>query len=200
MGTDHLIETVTWLSAAIGGCPYRSCEVYLGLERQLFFDNKGFARTLNLHGGEDDLFIREVASSDNCVVELSEDSMVAAEVDDIDKAYRQSRLSHGFTSRRLPKRFRRFIRLMTASLWISVGLTVATALLSWPMLIPAIAAAIMTCGQWVVAILAWRRVARALNSGLSLGALIGGLVMSPLYTVWAWLKSRFNTERNFTWY
>ncbi len=69
--TDNLIETMSWLSAAVGKYPYRACESNLGYSRKIFFDHKGFARSLNLHGGDGDLFIDEVADGTNYAVGLS---------------------------------------------------------------------------------------------------------------------------------
>lgn len=198
--TDYLIENVTWMSAAIGGHPYRGCDVNLGYSRRLFFDNKGFARSLNLHGGDSDLFIKEIANADNCCVELADPSIVTDGTHSVAHAYHDLRASHSFTGRRLPKRFRRYIRIMTAMLWVSIALSIATGILTWPRLLPVITVSVMALTQWIVAICSWRKTAAALRCRLSVGALVLGIAISPLYTVKEWFLSRRNTERNYTWY
>ncbi|MGN0210559.1 MAG: glycosyltransferase [Muribaculaceae bacterium] len=73
---DHLDEQTAWLSAAIGGNPWRGTEHNLAYRRELFFRNKGFSRHLNLRYGDDDIFVSEIANSDNTAVELSPEGMV----------------------------------------------------------------------------------------------------------------------------
>lgn len=197
---DNLIENVTWMSAAIGGHPYRGCGVNIGYRRQLFFDNKGFARSLNLNGGDDDIFINEIASGDNCTVALSDDSVVYDESAAPHVKWREERHVHGFTGRRLPKRFRRYLRCMTAMLWVSVGLSIAVGLLTWPQWWPAVTVGSMTLIQWVVAVWCWKRAALALHYNISVGSLIIGLAASPVYTAKEWIRAHRNTDRNYTWY
>ena len=73
---DYVADSVRWLSVAIAGKPFRGTEYNIAYRRELFLRNKGFARSLNLHYGDDDIFISQIARGDNTVVELSEDSIV----------------------------------------------------------------------------------------------------------------------------
>lgn len=75
---DHLDEQTAWLSAALGGNPWRGTEHNLAYRRELFFRNKGFSRHLNLRYGDDDIFVSEIARKTNTVVELSPQAMVTA--------------------------------------------------------------------------------------------------------------------------
>lgn len=75
---DHLDEQSAWLSAALGGNPWRGTEHNLAYRRELFFRNKGFSRHLNLRYGDDDIFVSEIARKANTVVELSPEAMVTA--------------------------------------------------------------------------------------------------------------------------
>ncbi len=57
MGAD----AVEYMSAVQSGRPYRATGHNLAYRRDLFFNNKGFSRSLNLHDGDDDIFVNEVA-------------------------------------------------------------------------------------------------------------------------------------------
>lgn len=197
---DNLIETVTWLSPAIKGRPYRASSVNLGYSRELFFTHKGFARTLNLLGGDDDLFINEIATWKNSAVELGEESIVTIDDRDARGRYLDDRRSHGFTGRMLPKRHRRIMRVLTASLWLSVAVAVAVGILSWPNLLPLTIALVLMLIQWAVAVYAWYVASRVLHYGLKVGAVFRGVALSPVYTVKEWLRAHRNTDRNYTWY
>ncbi|MDE5607314.1 MAG: glycosyltransferase [Muribaculaceae bacterium] len=197
--TDNLIETVSWLSAAVGKWPYRACESNLGYSRKIFFDHKGFARSLNLHGGDDDLFIDEVADGGNTAVELSDASIVRVKANNAAARYSDERLRHAFTGRMLTGRFRRRMRLLTALLWVNPALCVAAALLEWPNAVPAIAIFVLMLLQWLAAVICWKRAAVALGYHLSYGGLLWGLTVSPLYTFKEWIRCRRNKEHNYTW-
>lgn len=198
--TDNMIETVSWMVPAIGGRPYRAGQVNLGYSREKFFENKGFARSLNLQGGDDDLFIREITRNAAAEVELSGESIVTISDRDASGRYREERRSHGFTGRMLPGRYRRMMRLLTALLWAGVGVTVATGILAWPNMLPLCIAVALLLVQWGAAVYGWHKASRALHYELSIWGIIAGVAMSSLYTVKEWIRSRRNTDRNYTWY
>ena len=92
-------DAVTWLSAAIAGKAYRGTEYNLAYLRQAFFDNKGFSHSLNLHTGDDDLLIYELASQNpgKVAVVLAQDSMPSIVGVDPCRFYRRQRRCHQFT-------------------------------------------------------------------------------------------------------
>ncbi|MDE6802036.1 MAG: glycosyltransferase [Muribaculaceae bacterium] len=196
---DNLIENVTWLTAAVGKRPYRACESNLGYSRKLFFDHKGFARSLNLHGGDDDLFIDEVANGDNTAVELSEASIVRVKAGNATRRYHDERLWHAFTGRMLTGRFRRYVRLLTALLWVTPALCAVAAVLEWPNVVPALAVFVIMILQWTAALVYWKRTATALGYQISYGGLLWGLAVSPFYAFKEWIRCRRNKEHNYTW-
>lgn len=58
---QRLTSSIRYLSAAIGGRPYRGIYNNLGYTKQIFFGNKGYTH-LRMTLGEDDLFIQKVMS------------------------------------------------------------------------------------------------------------------------------------------
>ncbi|MBR2932230.1 MAG: glycosyltransferase [Rikenellaceae bacterium] len=60
MRTQRMAESMTWLSAAIAGKPYRGVRNTLGITRDLYLRVKGFNH-LNMNMGEDDLFLQSLA-------------------------------------------------------------------------------------------------------------------------------------------
>lgn len=61
------------------GKPYMGVGRNLSYRKELFFKNKGFASHLKLESGDDDLFISEVGTSENCVVETNPASFTYSE-------------------------------------------------------------------------------------------------------------------------
>lgn len=69
--SETLFTAVQYVSLALAGRPYMGVGRNLMYRRQTFFANKGFYTHKNVLGGDDDLFINEVATSTNTAVNLS---------------------------------------------------------------------------------------------------------------------------------
>jgi glycosyltransferase involved in cell wall biosynthesis len=75
VGYDNLLSGIQYLSSAISGRPFSGNGRNLSYRKQLFFDNKGYSQSLNLHAGDDDLFVNQTSTSSNTTVEYSHDSI-----------------------------------------------------------------------------------------------------------------------------
>ncbi len=73
---DNLFTSLQYLSSAINDNPYRGVGRNLAYRKELFFNTNGYRNHLNLHSGEDDLFINETANDVNTKVEISDESIV----------------------------------------------------------------------------------------------------------------------------
>jgi len=114
------------------GTPTAASAFNLAYRRELFFEAKGFSRSLNLHNGDDDIFINQIADRDNCAVVLTANAGMDVNFQRPADAYRELRLRHCFTERRLPKGSRRLMGSGTLALWlwvaaVAVGVTVLVA-------------------------------------------------------------------------
>ena len=160
---DNLWESVRFLSAAICGHPLRATGFNLAYTRRLFFDHKGFSRTLNLQYGDDDIFINEIATGANTAVELSDDSRVIATNHSPDRIHDIYRLRRDFTARRLPRTAYRSMGLTSALQWLWPLCGVAASLLALPSLIVAAGALLLTILFLALNSMMWRRTAIALG-------------------------------------
>lgn len=158
-------DAVTWLSAALAGHPYRGTEYNLAYTRQAFFEIKGFSQSLNLHNGDDDLLVYELASKHpgRVSVVLTRDSMPSLLDVDATRFYRRQRRCHQFTGGRLPKCSR---RLMAVGAWMrlaSLALAVASVVASGFSVYVGGAAFALMLAQWLSVAIVWRRAVRALR-------------------------------------
>lgn len=99
---DVTAEAVRYLAAAIHGKAYRACGRNVAYRKSLFLAAKGFASTLNLKYGDDDIFISEIAGSDNTAVELSPESILTEHTDGFPSRRRMEKEQHLFTAKFLP--------------------------------------------------------------------------------------------------
>jgi glycosyltransferase involved in cell wall biosynthesis len=72
--SETLFTAVQYVSLALVGRPYMGVGRNLSYRTRTFFDNKGFYTHKNVLGGDDDLFINEVATADNTAVCLDPDT------------------------------------------------------------------------------------------------------------------------------
>ena len=76
---DALQQGLQYLSAALGGHPYKGVGSNLSYRKELFFRNKGFISHYTTSVGDDDLFISQVAKKKNTEVLInSEDAIITA--------------------------------------------------------------------------------------------------------------------------
>ncbi|MEN8226536.1 MAG: glycosyltransferase [Bacteroidota bacterium] len=71
---ETVFTAIQYLSYAIKGTPYMGVGRNLAYEKELFFNNKGFASHYHLSSGDDDLFVNETAVKENTAVEISKES------------------------------------------------------------------------------------------------------------------------------
>jgi glycosyltransferase involved in cell wall biosynthesis len=68
---DNLINGLEYISSALKNNPFGGNGKNLSYRRQLFFEHKGFSKSLSLHAGDDDLFVNETANRLNTQMEYS---------------------------------------------------------------------------------------------------------------------------------
>ncbi|RRB15592.1 glycosyltransferase [Larkinella knui] len=67
---ETLFTAVQYFSMALAGLPYMGVGRNLMYRRKLFLDNKGFYSHIRVLGGDDDLFINEVATARNVAISV----------------------------------------------------------------------------------------------------------------------------------
>ena len=76
---DTLFIALQYMGMAISGKPYMGVGRNLAYRKETFFLNKGFASTLNLISGDDDLLVNKASNSRNTKVEISPESITWSE-------------------------------------------------------------------------------------------------------------------------
>lgn len=96
---DNLISGLQYLSSALRKHPYMGSGKNLAYRKELFFQHKGFYKSLNLHAGEDDLFINEIANKHNTHVELSPESITMQAPFERFKVWKEMKVSRAATTK-----------------------------------------------------------------------------------------------------
>lgn len=94
---DNLINGLQYISSALAGHPFTGNGRNLSYRRELFFEQKGYSKSLNLHAGSDDLFINDVANHANTQAEFCPDSIIEkGEIEDF-SIWRELKVSRAVT-------------------------------------------------------------------------------------------------------
>lgn len=174
---DTVTEGTTWLVSALTGHPYRGTCDNLAYRKQLFDDHKGFANSLHLQWGDDDVWVSEVASPTNTAVQLLPDSQLHAHYDNTSHAHTVLKMRRDFTSRRVRRMPRVVQALMSLLAWIHVlAAGIAIAMMPTNAIVVA-AAALSLLVPWTVLTAAVRRQCVALGAPKPIFTV-------PLFTLW----------------
>jgi len=198
---NALLTSCQWIGAAYNGHPFRGDSNNLAFRRSLFFEKKGYAKTIHLVNGDDDLFLREIMNPDNTRIAISSDSILVTEWgDSANRILADIRERYQFTSRFLPKW--PFLRYGLGSLtqWAMVisALAAAIAGLTANTILPAIVAFTIININWMTEILIYRRTARRLGSVCLWWSLPWFLLWHPFGNLIFKIKCRRRIRKNYT--
>lgn len=196
---DFVAESVRWLSVAIAGKPFRGTEYNIAYRRSLFLKNKGFARSLNLHYGDDDIFISEIANRHNTQIELSEDSIVLLREGNHPRLFNERVLRRIFTERFIRRKPRVLVPLTGILQIAAIACGAAAAVIDWPNLQVAVIAAVLIVAMLAFDIATWRKAMKALKSRPLCITIPWFVLTHPLRRGMARLHARLGKQKKYTW-
>jgi len=197
---DETLTDALWIGYAASGKPYRGDGYNLAFRRSVFFQHKGYAKSINLHNGDDDLFIDEISNGDNTRAVLGEESLVTTLWgDSANRVWSMRKARYSFTSRWLPKA--PFVRssVMMGLQWFVPACLAACALSGAPSLWPAVAAVCALLFFWGMDIFHYRRVAARFGAVRLWWAVVPFWLWRPLGDCFFRYDHRSSRKKNFTW-
>ena len=196
---DYTADCATWLTAALRHHPYRGSEYNLAYRRSLFFDNKGFSRSLNIHDGDDDIFVNEIVNGGNTVVQLSDASLVRFDADIFNFTYREEALKRAFTERFVRHGARWRMAVGPLMMWLWLGGAATAVAMDWHNLFTLSVVAFSGLLMLGFMIPAWRAALKALGGRNLLLTLPWLTLTRPLRRIYYRLSSRRSRNRHYTW-
>lgn len=175
---DWLVVSAQWLSGAVGGKPYRGVGQNLAFRRSLFFRHNGYAGSMDLNRGDDDVWVSEVASSSNATVELSPESFVTLCSRDAKRGHADAKLHRDFTTRFVPTRAPRLAEgVASTANYVRLALLAGAVAVGWRYALADGLALLLIIGSWLLSINCCRHLSRTL-AGPHLGLTV------PLLRLW----------------
>ncbi len=198
---DRLIDSVYYLASALAGKTYRGDGDNLAYRRDTFFRMKGFSNSLNLHYGDDDLFVYEASTTGNTAVVLAPDAQVISTVtgDRPEKVYRYKKMRYDFTSRFAGRGQHLFYGTLSLLLWIWLGLTVAAVAVEPLNPVSLALCAISALSLWLPMMMIWNSAAKCLGSKRFLLSAPFFIMWRPLRNIVYRLRSRKIHDAQYAW-
>lgn len=175
---DATFTACQWIGAARLGNPYRGDGFNLAYKKDIFFSQKGYAHTIHLINGDDDLFLAPVIDGNNTALAISPDSILTNEWGEVaNNILADTKERYLFTSQFLSPI--PFVRAAAGSWmqWLSLLAAVAAFLFALPSYSALVIAGIMICLLWITEIIIYARTSRRLESS-------GCSWLVPLFLLW----------------
>lgn len=96
---DNLVCGLQYLSSALVHRPYTGNGRNLSYRKELFFAHKGYYKSLNLHAGDDDLFVNEAATPTNTKAEYTPESITRMAKIEYFNVWKEMKVSRAATQR-----------------------------------------------------------------------------------------------------
>lgn len=192
-------NAVQYLVFALRGKPYRGTSDNLAYRRQTFFDNKGFSRTMNMHFGDDDLFLSEIANGANTRVELSPESFMVSHFDKISQAFSALKLRYDFTSSYLHTTAFAESSFMSAAYYVDVLAIAALVALDYENVTVIASALALLLMLTIPQIIFYRREAALLKMPRLFFSVPLFSLFQPIVNCWYKIRGRRKRTMNFTW-
>lgn len=196
---DHVAESCRWLAPALAGKPFRGSEYNIAYTKDIFMRNNGFARSLNLCNGDDDIFISEIVRPGNTHVELAEDSFVRLRHGNHPRIAGERMLRRCFTESFIRRRPRVLPSLPGRLQIAGFAAGIAAAVLAWPNATVAAASGLLTILCALTDILFWRPAMKAMKSRRLMLTLPWLAATFPLRRAARGIRSRLSSQKKYTW-
>lgn len=196
---DQVADSVRWLAVAVAGHPFRGTEFNIAYRKKTFLENKGFARSLNLHYGDDDIFISEIANGKNTAVELSDESMVQVRYGNHPRVFNERMLHHVFTERFIRRRPRFLFPMMGWLQIAAIAMAITAIYINLPNLLATCIGAAIILLMFAIDCIFWRPVMKAFKSRALLFTLPWFTVTYPFRRIIRTIRSRLNKHKTYTW-
>ena len=178
---------------------FRGTEYNIAYRKQAFLRNKGFARSLNLHYGDDDIFISEIVRPGNTAVELSDESIVKLRRGNHPRLFTERVLRRIFTESHIRRRPRFLFGLLGWLRIIAILTALAAAYICYPNMQAATIAGVMLLTMFTLDIAMWRPAMKAMKSRPLLITIPWLSITYPLRRSARKIRSKLGKQKKYTW-
>lgn len=161
MRTGRMMDSVSWLGAAVGGYPYRGIRHAMGFTKQCYFGTSNGFGYLNMNVGEDDLFLQKIMNRGNVAPVLAPRAAMSEKVWGGLAWWVDQQRYYGATLIHYPRRVINYLNWeMGSRVLFFLGIIVALVFLPWEL---KIGAGLLLLLRYLLVILEVRRIGARLG-------------------------------------
>lgn len=196
---DNLLNGLRCLSSAIAHKPYTGNGRNLSYQKSLFFSRKGYCKSLNLHAGDDDLFVNECAGRENVEVVYIPDSITEMKEIERFKVWQEMKVSKAATQRYYKGKRLAFFYMEDVSFFLfvlSAIASMATGLYGNWML--TVFAGLLCVLRYAVKVVVWHKSSHLLRQAPSSAMLWLVEILSPAFDIYVRIYRIFRGKNDYT--
>lgn len=196
---DNLLTGLRSLSFALSGSPYTGNGRNLSYRKELFFRHKGYSQSLNLHAGDDDLFINETATKENTTAVYSPNSLT--EMDKIERFanWKEMKASRIATARYYKGSALSFFRLESLSFFLFIAMAISSIVMgllgNWQI---SALAGLLLLARFITKAIIFHQSARMLGQTTLTGYLFILEFIQPVVNVYIYIYRILRSKKDYT--
>lgn len=196
---DNLLTGLRFLTFALSGSPYTGRGSNLSYRKELFFRHKGYSQSLNLHAGDDDLFINETATKENTAAVFSPDSLTEMKKIERFSAWKEIKTSQVATAQYYKGFAVAFFRLESFSffLFIASAITAIVVGMLGNWLISALTGLLLLI-RFITKAIVFHKSARMLGQKPTTGSLFVLEFIQPIVNTYIHIYRIFRSSKDYT--
>ncbi len=199
MAYDRLLFSLRYLSCAVRRRPFMGEGTNLAYKKSLFFERKGFIKTLNFRYGDDDLFVNEVSNRTNTAVEISPESFVSVASEDTAFWWRLLKLKYRFTARCLRGRQQTLFAIEQCGVYLFYAMLVGMVICQPMHPIVPLTALMLLALRIMLQVITYRKVTLAFGENKLAWRVLLYEWIRPIVNGYYWWLSHHRREENKTW-
>ena len=196
---DNLLTGLRYLSSALSHHPYTGNGRNLSYRKDLFFKHKGYYQSLNLHAGDDDLFINEASTKENTKVIYTPDSLT--EMDQIERfgIWKEMKVSRAATQRYYKGSALTFYHLESTCFYLFQASVIATVVIglqgNW---LISLIAVLLYLTRFIIKAIVFGKSARMLQQNPTTGWLFLLEFIQPIFNGYVRIYRLFRSRKDYT--
>lgn len=196
---DNLIYGLQTLGSALVHRPFTGNGRNLSYRKTLFFRHDGFSRSLNLHAGDDDLFVNEYANKRNTEVSYFPDSITEMVLVDYFKVWKEMKVSRAATQQHYRGGRLSFYRMEEITFLLFLLLVIASVVMgvlgNWLLVVLTVSLYLIRFTAKAVVL---HKSARMLRQPLSVSGLFFFELLRPLFNQYIRFYRIFRGKNDYT--
>ncbi|MDO5571322.1 MAG: glycosyltransferase [Bacteroidales bacterium] len=196
---DWLLRALRIFGYSLAVTPFEGEGSNMAYRKKIFFDNKGFSKYMQLHIGEDDLFVNSLANKKNTKIELSDDSFVTSYFDSTKSGWLQTKRNRAFTEKFYKNMFSYIMGFESLTRYLFLAMFVLLIVVSYSDLILMSVIGGVFIFNFIFKSVFWYFAGKSFNTKKHILCFTFFELIDPIINFVFKIEAKINSKRYYTW-